>query len=126
FFERYLLPLLKTPQQAGVRLREKIDALDPAAGGAVAVWQLPGVTLAAFSHVEKRQAQGVIVLGAKSNSFGLTEDVLRTCGKLGLDGLWLYKQAEELPAYGEEAIQKQGRLLAGTLRHQVRLSWLET
>jgi putative nucleotidyltransferase with HDIG domain len=65
------------------------------------------------------------VLGAKSSTFGLSEDVLRACGRLGLDGLWLHKQAEELPAYGEEAIQKQGRLLAGTLRDQVRLSGLE-
>ena len=122
FFERYLLPLLKTTDLAGKGLREKVEALE---AGAVAAWQLPGVALAAFPHVEKRQAAGVIVLGAKSSTFGLTEDVLRVCGKLGLDGLWLHKQAEELPAYGGEAIQKQGRLLAQTLRDQVRLSGLE-
>jgi hypothetical protein len=37
----------------------------------------PGVAPAAFLHVEKRQSPCVIVLGAKSNTFGLTEDVLR-------------------------------------------------
>src|SRR5688572_9941005 len=123
FFERYLLPLLKTPDKSGKAPREKIEALEP--GGAVAVWQLPGVSPAPFPHVEQRQASAVIVLGAKSSTFGLSEDVLRACGKLGLVGLWLHKQAEVLPAYGEEAIQKQGRLLAGTLRDQVRLSGLE-
>ena len=124
FFERYLLPLLRLPDPAGKGLREKIVALAP--GGSVAEWQLPGAALAAFAYVEKRQAAGVIVLGAKSSTFGLSEDVLRACGRLGLDGLWLHKQAEELPAYGGEAIQKQGRLLSQTLRDQVRLSGLES
>ena len=46
-------------------------------------------------------------------------------GAFKIDGQWLYKQAEELPAYGEEAIRRQGRLLASTLRDQVRLTGLE-
>ena len=123
FFERYVLPLLRLPDAAGKSPRARVESLE--AGGAVAAWQLPGVSIAAFSHVEKRQAQCVIVLAAKSSSFGPTEDVLRACGKLGLDAQWLAKEAEELPAYGGEAIQKQGRLLAGTLRDQVRLTGLE-
>jgi putative nucleotidyltransferase with HDIG domain len=91
----------------------------------VAVWELPGVSFAAFAHVEKRQAQGFILLAAKAAFFSLGEDVLRACGQFGLDGLWLLKQSEELPAYGEEAIRRQGRLLSSTLRDQVRLSGLE-
>ena len=123
FFERYVLPMLRDTGPGGQALRQQITPLE--AGAAVAAWQLPGASLAAFAHVEKRQAAGVIVLAAKSSNFGPCEDVLRACSRLGLDGPWLFKQAEELPAYGEEAIQKQGRLLAGTLRDQVRLSGLE-
>src|SRR5688500_1264461 len=123
FFERYVLPMLRDAGPGAQALRQQIASLE--AGAAVGAWQLPGASLAAFAHVEKRQAAGVIVLAAKSSTFGPCEDVLRACSRLGLDGPWLFKQAEELPAYGEEAIQKQGRLLAGTLRDQVRLSGLE-
>ena len=141
FFDRYVLPLLTGPDAAGRGPRERAEALAQAAGvaaaagtqapavgagaAAVAVWELPGVAVAAFPHVEKRQLQGVIVLAAKGGTFALGEDVLRACSTLGLDGLWLFKQAEELPGYGEEAIRRQGRLLAGTLRDQVRLTGLE-
>jgi len=126
FFERYVFPLLKASDPTGQLLRDRIESLAvPAAAAgagaaaagstappAVAAWELPGVWVAAFPHVEKRQAQGVILLAAKGAPFSLGEDVLRACGQLGLDGLWLLKQSEELPAYGEEAIRRQGRLLA--------------
>jgi len=146
FFDRYVFPLLKASDPTGRALRERFESLAAAtaavaggnAGGGspagavasasapgVAVWELPGVWFAAFPHVEKRQAQGFILLAAKAASFSLGEDVLRTCGQLGLDGLWLLKQSEELPGYGEEAIRRQGRLLASTLRDQVRLTGLE-
>ena len=140
FFDRYVLPLLTTPDAAGRGPRERAEALAAAANSAsqggqgpsvgagaasVAVWELPGVAVAAFPHVEKRQTQGYVVLAARSNTFALSEDVLRACGQLALDAQWLYTQAEELPAYGEEAIRRQGRLLLGTLRDQVRLTGLE-
>jgi putative nucleotidyltransferase with HDIG domain len=140
FFHRYVLPLLTSPELADRDPRQRIEAMTQSAGAAatsgqapavgagaaaVAVWELPGVALAAFPYVEKRQAQGIIILAARSNAFALVEDVLRVCGRLGLDAQWLEAQAEELPAYGEEAIRRQGRLLAGTLRDQVRLTGLE-
>jgi len=146
FFDRYVFPLLKASDPTGRALRERFESLAAAtaavaggnAGGGspagavasasapgVAVWELPGVWFAAFPHVEKRQAQGFILLAAKAASFSLGEDVLRTCGQLGLDGLWLLNQSDELPGYGEEAIRRQGRLLASTLRDQVRLTGLE-
>jgi putative nucleotidyltransferase with HDIG domain len=144
FFERYLLPLLQARDTAGKTLRDRVEALALAATAASAsaaatsappasaqsnpaatLWHLPGTLLAAFPHAEKRQSQGVIVLAAKSNAFGLGEDVLRACSQLGIDGQWLFSQSEELPAYGEEAMRRQGRLLASTLRDQVRLTGLE-
>jgi putative nucleotidyltransferase with HDIG domain len=92
----------------------------------VEVWTaLPGVVLAAFPYVDKRQLCGVMVLAAKGNSFRLGEEVLRVCSRLGLDGIWLNQQAEELPVYGDEAIQRQARLLLGMIRDQVRLAGLE-
>jgi putative nucleotidyltransferase with HDIG domain len=140
FFHRYVLPLLAGLDAAGRGSRDRVDSLAQAAGAAaaggnapavgagaaaVAVWELPGIAVAAFPHVEKRQLQGAIVLAARGGAFALGEDVLRACSRLGLDGSWLLKQSEELPGYGEEAIRRQGRLLAGTLRDQVRLTGLE-
>src|SRR3954470_2937625 len=60
FFERYVLPLLKLPDAGGKGLKEKVAAVDPAvavaaagqAAVAISAWQLPGVALAAFPHVE--------------------------------------------------------------------------
>jgi len=129
FFERYVLPLLQARDAAGVMPRDRVEALMSTTAAspttAPAVWQLPGVSVAAFPHAEKRQAGGVIALAAKGNTFGLVEDVQRACGQLGLDAQWLFNQADELPAYGDEAIRRQGRLLASTLRDQVRLTGLE-
>src|SRR5204863_4922820 len=117
FFHRYVLPLLTAPDAAGRGPRERTEALTPAGNAAsqsgqgpavgagaasVAVWEAPGVAVAAFPYVEKRQTHGLIILAARSNAFALTEDVLRACSQLALDAHWLYAQAEELPAYGEE------------------------
>jgi putative nucleotidyltransferase with HDIG domain len=83
------------------------------------------VIVAAFPCVEKRQFLGVIAVAAKSSSFKLGEDVVRVCSRLGLDGIWLAQQAEELPTYGEEAIHRQGRLMLSMIRDQVRLAGME-
>jgi putative nucleotidyltransferase with HDIG domain len=42
-----------------------------------------------------------------------------------VDGIWLNQQADELPAYPDEAIQRQARLLLGSVRDQMRLLGLE-
>src|SRR5688500_7053262 len=73
FFERYVLPMLRDAGPGAQALRQQIASLE--AGAAVGAWQLPGASLAAFAHVEKRQAAGVIVLAAKSSTFGPCEDV---------------------------------------------------
>src|SRR5439155_15691729 len=106
------------------QLTEKVAAMS--ASSTVEVWNaLPGVVIAAFPYVEKRQLNGVMLLAAKGSTFRLGEEVLRVCSRLGIDGIWLNQQAEELPVYGDEAIQRQARLLLGMIRDQVRLSGLE-
>jgi putative nucleotidyltransferase with HDIG domain len=86
---------------------------------------LPGIALAGFPYVERRHLSGILVLAAKSTSFRLNEDVVRICNRFGLDGIWLNQQADELPGYPDEAIQRQARLLLGSVRDQIRLSGLE-
>jgi HD-GYP domain-containing protein (c-di-GMP phosphodiesterase class II) len=123
FFQRFVVPTIQYPDPAA-KLAEKVAGMS--ATSTVEVWNvLPGVVLAAFPYVEKRQLNGVLLLAAKGSGFRLGDDVLRVCSRLGIDGIWLNQQAEELPIYGDEAIQRQSRLLLGMIRDQVRLSGLE-
>ena len=133
FFQKYVLPMLQMRDPldklgAGTSddaVRNHIRSITASSG--VAVWDfLPGVVIAAFPYVEKRQLVGVLAVAAKSNSFKLSEDVVRVCSRLGLDGIWLSQQADELPSYGEDAIQRQARLILAMLRDQVRLSNMES
>jgi HD-GYP domain-containing protein (c-di-GMP phosphodiesterase class II) len=124
FFQRYVLPGLNQKDATGGVLSAKISAMTAETG--VQVWQfVPGVAIAAFPHVDRKQIAGVLFLAAKHQSFKLSEDVVRECGRLGLDGIWLNQQADQLAAYGDEAIQRQGRLLLSMIRDQVRLGGLE-
>jgi len=124
FFSRYVLPMLQYPEQTETGLGGKAQILN--ASSAVSIWDaLPGVLLAAFPYVEKRQLGGILILASKSTVFKLNDDVIRVCGRLGLDGVWLSQQADELPAYGEEALQRQARMLLAMVRDQVRLASME-
>jgi HD-GYP domain-containing protein (c-di-GMP phosphodiesterase class II) len=125
FFQRYVLPLIQYPAEPhGRGIHEKIAAMS--ASTPVQIWNLlPGISLAAFPQVEKRQVQAILLLAARSPGFRLGEDVVRMCGQLGLDGIWLGQQAEDLPTYGEDAIQRQARLLLSMIRDLVRLHGLE-
>src|SRR5436190_22604369 len=68
FFHRYVLPLLQYRDPANDGLRSKVHSLS--ATSTVVVWNdLPGVTLAAFPYVEKKQQLGVLLMAAKANSF---------------------------------------------------------
>src|SRR5688572_16604884 len=123
FFQRYAVPMIQYPSPSA-KLAEKVAAMS--VNSAVEVWNtLPGVVVAAFPYVEKRHLAGVLLLAAKGSSFRLGEEVMRVCSRLGIDGIWLNRQAEELPIYGDEAIQRQARLLLGMIRDQVRLAGLE-
>jgi putative nucleotidyltransferase with HDIG domain len=43
-----------------------------------------------------------------------------------LDGIWLNQQADELPAYSDEQITRQARLVLSMVRDQVRVSAMES
>ncbi|MGA3065300.1 MAG: HD domain-containing phosphohydrolase [Tepidisphaeraceae bacterium] len=124
FFQRYVLPLLQYEDTSDSGIKQQLRTLS--ATSPVTVWNhLPGVILAAFPHVDRRQMAGILILAAKSASFKLSEEVVRVCSRLGLDGIWLNQQAEETPTFTEEAIQRQARMLLAMMRDQVRLSSLE-
>ena len=124
FFQRFVLPMLQPSDPGHAMLCDRMRAIS--AGSGVAVWDcLPGVTVAAFPYVEKRELIGVLAVAGRSINFGLGEDVLRVCSRLGLDATWLKQQADELPAYTDEAIQRQARLMLSMMRDQVRISGME-
>jgi HD-GYP domain-containing protein (c-di-GMP phosphodiesterase class II) len=123
FFQRFAVPMIQYPAE-GSKLTEQVGQIT--VNSAIEIWDsLPGVVLAAFPYVEKRQLAGVLLLAAKGSTYRLGEDVLRVCSRLGLDGIWLNQQAEELPVYRDESIMRQSRLLLGMVRDQVRLAGLE-
>jgi HD-GYP domain-containing protein (c-di-GMP phosphodiesterase class II) len=124
FFHRYVLPQVQYADAADPWLQTHLQQLNP--GSAVAVWNnLPGVALAAFPYVEKKQLHGALILAAKSPTFRLGEDVVRVCSRLGLDGIWLSQQADELPPFTDDALLRQTRLLLNMFRDQVRLGGME-
>lgn len=124
FFAKFAVPLLQSSTAGELPLSALARDLTPASP--VTLWShLPGLLIAAFPLADKKQVQAAFVLIAKSHTFKLGEDVLRACGRIALDGIWLAQQADELPGYGEEALQRQARLLLSMLRDQVRLNGLE-
>jgi putative nucleotidyltransferase with HDIG domain len=124
FFHRYVLPLLQYRDSSNDELRNKVQSLSPTSS--VVVWNdLPGVNLAAFPYLEKKQQLGVLLIAGKGSTFKLGEDVVRVCSRLGLDGIWLNQQADELPSYTDEQIIRQGRLVLSMVRDQVRLAGME-
>jgi putative nucleotidyltransferase with HDIG domain len=124
FFQRYVLPMLQWRDAADLQLKENLRAMTPDSG--VAIWTfMPGVTIAAFPYADRKQLSGILLLAAKSPAFKLGEEVVRECSRLGVDGIWLNQQADGLPSYGDEAIQRQSRLLLSMVRDQVRLAGME-
>ena len=124
FFSRFAQPQLQPREGAAPPLESLVRQIN-VGSPIVASDQLPGVLLVAFPHVERKQVRRVILLMAKSHTFKLSEDVLRVCGRLGVDGIWLSQQADELPGYTQDALVLQARLLQGMFADQVRLSGLE-
>ncbi len=124
FFKKYAVATAKSPDESAVSLRPFISTIRTESQVSCCT-VLPGVVMACFPHTDRRQLTGIIVLAGKAADFKLTEDVVRACTRLGVDGIWLGRQAEELPGYPEEAILRQGRLVHATVRDQVRLGGLE-
>jgi HD-GYP domain-containing protein (c-di-GMP phosphodiesterase class II) len=124
FFTRFVLPVVQTSATQAKPLEPFVKDVNSASPIAVHN-HLPGLLLASIPIVDKRQVVGVMLLAAKSHAFKLSEEVLRACGRIGLDGIWLAQQAENVPAYGEEALTRQARLLLSMVRDQLRLGGLE-
>src|SRR5688500_12346922 len=74
FFQRFAVPVVQYPDPAA-QLAENVGKMN--ANSTVEIWNsLPGIVLAAFPYVEKRQLAGVMLLAAKGQSFRLGEEVL--------------------------------------------------
>jgi putative nucleotidyltransferase with HDIG domain len=124
FFHKYLIPVLSRRDASLPGMTEKLAAMS--ANSPVSVWDaIPGIAIAGFPYVERRTMGGVLVLAAKSSAFRLSDEVVRICNVFGVDGIWLNQQADELPGYPDEAIQRQARLLLGSVRDQLRVAGLE-
>ncbi|MGA2229960.1 MAG: HD domain-containing phosphohydrolase [Tepidisphaeraceae bacterium] len=127
FFQRFVAPLVQYADGTAPskKLREEAAKID--AGSGVSVWScIPGVLVAAFPYVEKRQLAGIFLLAAKSETFAADAEIAPLCEKLGLDGQWLTQQAEQLPSRDSEVMARQGRLLLTMVRDQLRLSNFQT
>jgi HD-GYP domain-containing protein (c-di-GMP phosphodiesterase class II) len=123
-FQRYLLPILLGGIDGARPLSGWIAGLGPNA--AVQTWTpAPGLVAAAFPYVERRQLVGVVAVVGKSRRFKLSDELVQTCSALGVDPIWLTQQADALPAYDDDVIVREARLLMGMLRDQVRLTNLE-
>jgi putative nucleotidyltransferase with HDIG domain len=124
FFHRYALPLIQFPDGGDDPVQRRLQTLTPASG--IGLWrQLPGLLLAAFPCVNRRQVVGAVVLCGKASSFKLCEDVVRACSRLGIDGIWLAQQADQIPAFGDESLETHAKLAMGIFQDQLRLTSLE-
>jgi HD-GYP domain-containing protein (c-di-GMP phosphodiesterase class II) len=129
FFRRYVVPALHKPappiaRPAGMAPHPQNAAC--ALPTNIAWRQTPGTVMTGFAHSGKRQSEQLyLALVARSPEFDQTEEVLRTCGRLGLDARWLETLAAELPAYGPAALARQVKILADTLTDQLRVEGLQ-
>jgi putative nucleotidyltransferase with HDIG domain len=124
FLGKYATSILRSPGLAAAEL--SAAARTATATSAVASWQfLPGLCVAAFPHVDKRQVSAMLLLVGKRESFTLDEDLLRDLNRFGLDGEWVAKLADELPGWGADALCRQAKLMASMMRDQARLHAFE-
>jgi putative nucleotidyltransferase with HDIG domain len=120
FFVRYARPLVSDDAV----LAEKIRRL-PTDAPVTVFDSLPGILLAVSPCIERKQIIGVVGLAARASTFRIGECVERACSRLSIDGQWLGRQADALPAYGRDALARQGALLATMLRDQFKLTGME-
>ena len=119
WYGRFVLPQLQDSKFA-----EKVRGFATEATTAVFDF-VPGVPVAVYPHVEKRQVLGYVALAARGHGFRLGEAAMRACTRLALDGTWVNQQADLLPAYSRDALTRQADLLVTMLRDQLRLTCME-
>ena len=123
FFHRYVLPLLQYRDAASRALRDSADLLTATPRRRLersARRHAGRVSVRRETPAARRSG-----LAGKGSSFRLGEDVVRVCSRLGLDGIWLNQQADELPVYSDEAISARRACCSRMVRDQVRLAGLE-
>ena len=124
FFDRYVIPMLRTSEIVARQLRGHIANLAPAA--APAVWTFaPGVVLCAAPLVERRHVTAVLVLAARAADFALTEDVVRACSQVGVDAQWLGLRALDVPAQDGPTLGIISNLALAMARDRQKLGSLE-
>ncbi|MCC6241055.1 MAG: HD-GYP domain-containing protein [Phycisphaerales bacterium] len=124
FFTRFALPLVQFPEDQSKRLATLATQLTTEA--APLIWEQPaGAIFALVPYVERRQVQAMLLITAKSKAFGATEDVMRVCGRLGLDSTWLVQQADSLPAFSPRVMRGHARLLATLTEDQLRFERMQ-
>ncbi|MDW8260929.1 MAG: HD domain-containing protein [Phycisphaerales bacterium] len=124
FFLKFVLPAMQGDPGSRPPLAEPAAAMNPASP--IALWSMiPGVIIAAVPHVERRAIRGIFAIAAKAHTFRQNDELLRFCERAGVDSTWLQHQADVVPSYGEESLQRQARLFLGMVRDQLRLASLE-
>jgi hypothetical protein len=118
FFIRYVLPQVQFNEagihrvlEGGVRCTQLYEAI-------------PGALLAILPQLRQPGFNGHLVIAARAADFSLGEDVLRMCGRIGLDATWLSQQSAELSGFDPDAIRYHARLMHATLVDQLHLCGL--
>jgi HD-GYP domain-containing protein (c-di-GMP phosphodiesterase class II) len=124
FFTSYVLPLLRNRDPAGNRLREHLQATTLTTPLCVRE-DFPGAAIAVFPHTDRKQLKGIFLLAAKHANFEMNDAVRALCATHGVDSKIVGEQAELLPGYGIEALNRQARWLVDMAGDQLRLASLE-
>jgi HD-GYP domain-containing protein (c-di-GMP phosphodiesterase class II) len=115
FFIRYVLPQVQF-NEANLR-----QSLERASLTTQVVDAIPGAALAILPRSQDPRFSGHLVVAVKAETFSLGEDVLRMCGRIGIDGTWLAQQAESLDGFSTDELRHQARVMQATLMDQLQL-----
>jgi HD-GYP domain-containing protein (c-di-GMP phosphodiesterase class II) len=127
FFLRYVLPWINSasPEATSRALVQNLGRINVESG--VEIWDcIPGVCLAAFPCVERRQLIGVFILAGRSPDFASNAAVPELCARLGIDVEWIQQQARPLLPQDPQSMERKARLMLTMVRDQTQLSHLQS
>jgi HD-GYP domain-containing protein (c-di-GMP phosphodiesterase class II) len=127
FFTRYVLPQVNASDSEESRqvLMQKLRQITAESG--VEVWDcIPGVVMAAFPCVERRQFLGIFILAGRSDDFERNPAVPQLCGRLRIDAEWLQQQARHILPNDAQSIERKARFVLSMVRDQTQLSHLQS